>query len=296
MKPAAEIHDLGYTRYTGERVPPRQRYRVIARNLVGVAWRHRWVAKLAVIASIGITLAAGVAMYVLRSTLFETVRARGADIPRAEQIIFAADQFYELAAFILAVVWGCAAVANDLRLGAFQFYFARALRPRDYVAGKMLGLALLIGIPMFAGPVALSLIRLLLADGVAQAAQLASVVPRAIGLGIAGTAAYVLPVAGIGALTRKRQTAQALFAIYWLLISPAAFALSWPLRLPWIRLISMPSCLSVVGHWLFDVAPDAYSPPVWAAGAALVVACAAGLALVARRVTDAAYRGLGGSS
>jgi len=120
-KPAAEIHDLGYTRYTGERVPPRQRYRVIARNLVGVAWRSRWVAKLAVIASIGITIAAGVAMYVLRSTLFETVRARGADIPRAEQIIFAADQFYELAAFILAVVWGCAAVANDLRLGAFQF-------------------------------------------------------------------------------------------------------------------------------------------------------------------------------
>jgi hypothetical protein len=296
MKPAAEIHDLGYTRYTGERVPPRQRYRVIARNLVGVAWRSRWVAKLAVIASVGITLAAGVAMYVLRSTLFETVRARGADIPRAEQIIFAADQFYELAAFILAVVWGCAAVANDLRLGAFQFYFARALRPRDYVAGKLLGLALLIGIPMFAGPVALALIRLFLADGAAQALQLAPVVLRAVGLGLAGTAAYVLPVAGIGALTRKRQTAQALFAIYWLLICPAAFALSWPLRLSWIRLISMPSCLSVVGHWLFDVAPDAYSPPVWAAAVALVVACGAGLALVARRVSDAAYRGLGGSS
>ena len=142
-------------------------------------------------------------MYVLRSALFETVRARGADIPRAEQIIFAADQFYELAAFILAVVWGCAAVANDLRLGAFQFYFARALRPRDYVAGKLLGLALLIGIPMFAGPVALSFIRLFLADGVAQAVHLASVVPRAIGLGVAGTAAYVLPVAGIGALARQ---------------------------------------------------------------------------------------------
>src|SRR5262249_9607612 len=235
-------------------------------------------------------------MYVLRSTLFETVRARGVDIPRAEQIIFAADQFYELAAFILAVVWGCAAVANDLRLGAFQFYFARALRPRDYVAGKLLGLALLIGIPMFAGPVVLSLIRLFLADGAAQAVHLAPVVPRAIGLGIAGTAAYVLPVAGIGALTRKRQTAQALFAIYWLLVCPAAFALSWPLRLSSIRLISMPSWLSVAGHWLFDGAPAAYGPPVWAAGAALVVACAAGLALVARRVTDAAYRGLGGTS
>jgi len=296
MKEGAEIHDLGYTRYTGERVPPSRRYLVIARNVVGVAWRGRWPTKLSVVIALGITLASAAVMFVLRSSLFETVRTRGIAIPKAEQIVFVADQFYELVAFVLGLLWGCAAIADDLRLGAFQFYFARALRPRDYVAGKLLGLALLAGIPMFAGPVVLALIRLVLADGLAHAAILAPVVPRAIVLGLAGTAAYVLPVAGLGAIAGKRQIAQALFAIYWILICPTIYGISWPLHMPWLRLLSVPSCLTVIGHGLFGVTQEPNSPPVWASAAALALLCAGGFALVWRRVHGAALRGLGGAS
>jgi hypothetical protein len=291
----AEIHDLAMGRYAGERVAPARRYRAIARNVVGVAWRGKILTKIAVIASVAITLAAGVAMYVLRSQLFEMARMRGAQIPKAEQIVFTAEPVFELVAFVLALLFASAAIANDLRLGAFQFYFARAIRPRDYVVGKLLGLVLLIGIPMFAGPVALSLVRLVLADSFAQAMAVWRVVPQAIVLGVAGTAAYVLPAAGLGALAGKRQIAQAAFAIYYLVVCPALFGLSFALRLPWVRLVSVPSDLSVIGYWLFGLGPEPGSPPVVASAIALVVLCAAGLYSVWRRVDRAAHQGIGGA-
>ena len=291
----AEIHDLGMGRYAGERVPPARRYRAIAQNVVAVAWRGRVLTKIAVIAAIAITVAAGFAMYFLRNQLLQMARLRGAAIPQAEQIVFGAEPFYELVAFVLALLWASAAIADDLRLGAFQFYFARAIRPRDYVGGKLLGLGLLVGIPMFGGPVALALIRLLLADSFGQALSLWMVVPRALLLGVVGTAAYVLPVAGLGALAGKRQIAQACFAIYWLLVCPAAFGLSFALKLSWVRLVSVPNSLSVIGFALFGLRPEQYSPPVAASAIALGAFCAGGLYLVWRRVDRAAHRGLGGS-
>jgi hypothetical protein len=291
----AEIHDLAMGRYAGERVPPARRYRAIAANVVGVAWRGRVLTKIAVVASAAITLAAGFAMYILRNQLFDMARVRGAQIPKAEQIVFIAEPVFEVVAFVLALLFATAAIANDLKLGAFQFYFARPIRPRDYVLGKILGLALLVGIPMFAGPVALALVRLVLADSLASALAVWRVVPAAIALGIAGTAAYVLPAAGLGALVGKRQLAQASFAIYWIVISPAAFGLSFALRMPWVRLVSVPNDLSVIGFWLFNLRPDDGSPPALASAIALAVLCAAGLFSVWRRVDRSAHKGLGGS-
>jgi hypothetical protein len=291
----AEIHDLGYRRYDGERTPPAARFRVIARNVVAVAWRGRLITKLAVVLAVGTTIAAAVAMYILRSALAQMVSMRGAPLPQAEQIIFHAEDFYEASAFILAALWGSAAIADDLRLGAFQFYFSRALLPRDYVAGKLVGLGLLVGIPMFAGPVVLAVFRLLLADGWRDALALAPVLPRAALLGLLGTAAYVLPVAGMGALARRRQVAQALFAVYWLLVCPAVWSLSWPFRLPWLRLASLPSDLTVIGRALFGVARDHHDPPTWAASVSLALIAGAGFAAVWRTVHRAAHEGLGGS-
>lgn len=293
MKVEAEIHDLGYATYTGPRTPPSRRFLVIARNVFSVAWRSRWGVKMPVIMAIGITLVAAVVMYFLRLQLAETVRSRGAPIPKAEAIVFMAGAFYELVAFFLAAVVACAAVANDLRMGAFQFYFARALRPRDYVAGKLIGLALVIGIPMLLGPLVLALLRLVYADSLEQAAALTPVVPRALLLGLLGTAAYVLPAAGIGAWAKKRQAAQALFAVYYMLIAPVVFVLGEELDLPWLRLLSFPNDLTVLGGWIFAVAHSPEDPPVWASAISLAIFCGLGFLAVWIRVRTAETAGLG---
>jgi hypothetical protein len=289
----AEIRDLGHAPYTGPRKPPSRRFWVISRNVVAVAWRSRWGVKLPVILAVGTTLTAAVAMYLLRLRLTETVRARGAPIPQAEAIVFMAGSFYELSGFILALVVGCALIADDLRMGAFQFYFARALRPRDYVVGKLLGLALVIGIPLFLGPVVLAVVRLAYAESLAMAWDLSPVLPRAMLHGLLGTLAYVLPAAGIGAWVGKRQAAQALYAVYVMLVTPLAHALSGPLDLPLLRTLSLSSDLSVLGRAIFGLDHDGADPPVAASAASMVLLLGLALLAVWVRVRRAETSGMG---
>jgi hypothetical protein len=290
----SEIRDLGHARYEGPRTPTRGRFWIIARNVVRVGWSQRLGVKLPLIFAVCTTIAAAVVMYTLRDKLAVMVRARGAPIPQAEKIIFFAVEFYEFSAFILATIVACSSIANDMTMGSFQFYFARPIRPRDYVLGKILGMALLIGLPMFGGPVVLSLVRLIFADSLAEAWSLAHYVPRAMLLGLVGTAGFVLPAAGLGALVGKRAPAQALFAIYYLLVSPAAMVLSVPLDLPYLQVLSVHRSIGIIGRAIFDLPTGNMDPPAVFAGVAVMVLALAGFALVAWRVNRAEAAGLGG--
>ncbi len=295
MTTRAEIHDVGYEPYRGARTPPSRRFWTIARNVFGVAWGSRWGVKLPFIAAAGTVVAASVVMYVARNRLFEMVRERGAPVPRAEQIIFYSLTGFELAAYVLAAVVACAAVANDLRLGAFQFYFSRPLRARDYLAGKLLGLALVIGAPMFGGPVLLALVRLCLADDAAQAVSLLPVVPRAALMGFLGTAAFVLPPAALGALLGKRQPAQALYVVYFVVLTNASEGMARMLDVPALTLLDVGHDVEVVGRALFGVGGGWPHIGPWPAAAALAILGGASLAVLWWRVARAETSDLGGS-
>lgn len=287
----AEIHDLGHAAYTGPRVPPSRRLLVIARNVIGVAAR-RWAVRIPLILAAGTAVTAAVVMYFLRLDLTEMVRSRGAPIPKAEAIVFMAGAFFEFEAFLLALLVSCASVADDLRMGAFQFYFARAIRPRDYVAGKLLGLGLLIGLPMLVGPLVLAIMRLVYAESLGQAGELWLVVPRALAHGLLGTVAYVIPPVGLGALAGRRQPAQALYAVYFLVLTPAAYGLSQPLGLPLLRAVSLPNDLSVLGEAIFGLPHNRWDPPVLASLISFVLFTGLGIYAVWRRVRNAETAGL----
>ena len=289
-----QIHDLGYEAYRGPRMPPSRRFLVIARNMFGVAWKSRWGVKVPILYALGVTLAASVVMYVVRDRLFDMVRDRGVPIPRADQIIFFAWNFLSLSGYILAAIIGCAAVANDLRMGAFQFYFSRPLRPRDYVLGKLLGVTLVVGVPMFCGPVLLALVRLLFADSLGHAAQLLAILPRAALLGVLGTAALTLPAMALGAVLAKRQPAQALFVVYFVVLTTAAKAMAELLRTPELSLLDIANDVEVIGRTLFGVALERNDPNPWLAGGTLAVVCGSSLAAIWWRVSRAETASLGG--
>jgi len=285
------IHDLGYEPYRGPKTPHAGRFWVIARNVFSVAWRSKWGVRLPLFDTVGTVIAASVILYVIRYSLMQLVSGRGGAFLRAELILFGAIRFFELSAFVLATVVATAAIANDLRMGAFQFYFSRPIRRTDYVFGKLLGLTLLVGIPMFIGPTVIAIMIVLMAWS--DAGQVLHLVPETMALGLYGTLAYVLPAAGLGALVQKRQPAQALFAIYYLLLSTAAVGLSIPLRFPWLRLASLNNDLDVFARWLFAVPALRENPPLWAALAALGLIVTASFALVWSRVARAETAGLG---
>jgi ABC-2 type transport system permease protein len=295
MSAKAEIHDVGYATYRGPRTPPSRRFWVIAKNVFGVAWRSRWGVKFPFIVAAGTALTCSVIMYVLRNSLVDKVRARGAPIPRAEQIIFNGMIGFELAAYVLAAVVGCAAVANDLRLGAFQFYFSRPLRARDYLAGKLLGLALVIGVPMFCGPMLLAIVRLCFADDWGKAVSLLPVLPQAALLGILGTAAFVLPPVALGALIGKRQPAQALYIVCFVVLATAAEGMARVLEFPLLTLVDVRNDVDVVGRALFGVADIWPNLGPWPAAAALAIICGLSVAILWWRVSRAETSELGGS-
>lgn len=288
-----QIHDTGYQPYVGDRTRYGGRFLVIARNVFSVSMRSRGV-KVTLVLALLITVGAMVAMSLLGNTVATNARSRGAPIPKVDQVILlAVDPWLMLCGFLLGMLVACATIANDLKMGAFQFYFARPIRPRDYVIGKLAGLFLLVGIPLFGGPVVLALVRLLMTDGITDLTNHLSVIPRAIALGAFGTAAFVLPSAGIGALMQSRVPAQAMYAIYFFLVGFVANLIGYGLKIKWIRLVSATQDVAVVGRALFGLDPDPRDPPAWAAAATVAGLCALGYFAIHWRVRNAETAGLG---
>jgi ABC-2 type transport system permease protein len=286
------IHDLGYEPYRGPKTPHRGRFWIIARNVFAVAWRSKWGVRLPLFATVGTVIAASVILYVIRYNLTKLVGGRMDGMFNGQMVLFGALRFFELSAFVLATVVATGAIANDLRMGSFQFYFSRPIRRMDYMFGKLFGLVLLVGIPLFIGPVIVSLMIVLMAWS--DAGKVIHLVPATMGYGLYATLAYVIPAAGLGALVQKRGPAQALYAIYYLLLSTAAVGLSFPLRFPWLRLLSINHDLDTFGRWLYALPSQMPNEPhVSAALVSLGAFVAAGLALVWWRVARAETAGLG---
>ena len=290
------IHDLGYRRYAGERRPPARRFWVISRQLVSLAWQRRWGVKLPLLLAGLTTIGSAVAMYLLRHRFADMLRARGMPIPGPEQVIYYARDLFALLAVILATVIGCAAVADDLRTGAFSFYFSRPLRPRDYVAGKLLGISLVVAMPMLGGPLILALFRLALADSGHELAAALPIVPRALAMGLAGTIMIALVAVGFGALLAQRTAAQALFLSYYIAVAGLAQGAAHVLRAPGLRAFAIGADLEAIACALFGIDPKPGLPPVGAAIAAALAMTGLGALLVWRRVRNAEAAGPGGSS
>ncbi|HEY4059586.1 MAG TPA: hypothetical protein VGM39_23390, partial [Kofleriaceae bacterium] len=187
---SGKIHDLGYQRYAGLRRAANQRWRVIARNVIATSWKGWSRYKIAMFGAMATTLAAGAAMFVLKDNpVFNvfgdiTTKFSNAILPKSIE-------WFSRASFILSVTVGARIVATDLQTGAFVFYFSRSTRPRDYVLGKLFGMAFLVSTLSLVGPLVLAIVRLALAsdstDMGQEVAYLLSNIFKAFVVGLLGT-------------------------------------------------------------------------------------------------------------
>jgi hypothetical protein len=141
----------------------------------------------------------------------------------------------------------------------------------------------------------LAVVRLCLADNVGQAVSLLPVLPQAALLGIVGTVAFVFPPAAMGALLGKRQPAQALYVVCFVVLGLASEGMARVLEFPGLTLLDVLGDVNVVGRALFGV--DATWPHIgpWPAAAALAIVCGASAAVLWWRVSRAETSELGGS-
>lgn len=289
------VHDLGYTPYDGPRRPQASRYRTIAANLIRSAWRGLLRLKLWLITTAITVFVVGTLMYVMEG--FGNFRSAGLPVPRSESLVPQSFDFLAISAFFLSLMVTASVIANDLRTGAFVFYFSRPLRPLDYVAGKLVGAGILTAAILFVGPMLLSLFRLGLADS-GQVLDAAPIVPKTALMGVIATTTYtVVPLAFSAISSRKRYTI-ILWAAFYVVLGPAAQGIATATEIGELGAFNIPAALDAVSLFIYGLEPTRGPslPPAWLGAAVLFGYVSIALGFVYWRVSSAERAGLGGSS
>ena len=297
------IHDLGYKRYLGTRRPQSTRWRVIVRNQISTAWKTWWRYKLALGWSVVTFLSVlGVILFAYQNVEFLVPLIRRLGFkgnPYDMLLALFSLQWFVRAAFLAGLTVAAGAIAADAQVGAFTFYFARPVRPMDYVLGKLVGLfvlmSFLITVPLFA----LTCVRVgLSTDTDAMIAAL----PRlgsALATGTLGALLFsALPLA-ISSLISKRSYAIGAWAVWYILIGGIFQGLAIATHTPGLAAVDPLSAIQGVGQGLYEVSVSQkitrdQVPFTWALSftvAMIVVSIAVAFWQVSRR----AHAGVGGS-
>jgi hypothetical protein len=296
---AGQIYDLGYKRYVGTRRSFETRWQVIMRHQIATAWKGWWRFKVWLIAGMLATAIVGGIMFFSSGRMFrlglgglagELIKLTDAMIPWSTLL-------YCKVGFAVSLVLCSTTVAGDVQSGAFTFYFARSVRPRDYVIGKLAGLCLLVGLIMLVGPFVLAGVRLGLSDNVDQVLGLLPLLYKALALGAVGTLIYAAVPLGFSAAIANRRYSMAMWAAYYVVIGSMAHGLG-VLIAPELGAIDLTSSLAAVANWLFDtrVRGGGLNVPAGAALISILVHTTAAIGLVFWRVRSSHHSGVGGSS
>jgi hypothetical protein len=292
-----QIHDLGYKRYVGSRRSFETRWLVIMRHQIATAWKGWWRFKVWLIAGMLATAIAGGVLYFMSGRMFRMIGGMGGNaIEFADGILPWSTLMYCKIGFAISLTLCSTVVASDVQSGAFTFYFARSVRPRDYVVGKLAALCILVALVMLLGPLALAGVRLVLSDDLDHLLRLSPVVYKAFLLGLVGTLTYAAIPLGFSAIVTNRRYAMALWSAYYLMIGWMALGLG-ALITPGLAALDLAMALSSIANALFETRfRGNMNVPADAAVISIVAHAAIAVGVVLWRVRSAKATGVGGSS
>ncbi len=291
------IHDLGYKRYAGPRRAASTRWLVIMRNQIATSWKSWWRLKASVGMAVLTTFIAGGVMFIFKDKTITDVVGNIAST-FADATLPKSIQWYTRAAFLTSLTIGAAVVASDAKSGAFTFYFARSVRPRDYVLGKLTGMIVVMAIVNLAGPLVLAIARLGLERDLDGVMHMLPWIPKAFLVGMLGTLVFATVPLMFSALFVNPRHALAVWAAYYLVFG---FAVSRLGRLAesWIGVLDIATALDAIAIDLFDLNLFRGRAGHLDPNQALISICAhivLATIIVAVRVRRAHGSGVGGSS
>jgi hypothetical protein len=291
------IRDLGYKRYAGGRRPQSTRWQVIVRNQVSQAWKTWWRFKMALGWAIVVGLVVGAMMYIGRALPLPQGGKWGILGNVLDGLPPLAVPWLCRAAFLVGLTVAAGTIAGDAQVGAFTFYFARPVRPIDYVAGKMLGVFLLMFIIIGAPLIALTLFRCGLADDSAELMRCLPMVGKAVIVGVLGAAVFAAVPVGLSAIVARRRNAIALWATYYLVVGGMLYGIGLAAS-PAVKAFDLLIAVQSVARHLFDVQfmPGMFdaAPLGWSL-ASIGLHIAASVAIAVSLVSERAHVGVGGS-
>jgi hypothetical protein len=295
---AGQIHDLGYKRYVGSRRSVGTRWTVIMRHQMATGWKTWWRFKIWLIAAVLGTGIPATLLYVFSTSVLRMFKGFGGDgVPFIDTILPLSLIWFCKIGFAASLFLVVPTVASDIQSGAFTFYFARSVRPRDYAAGKLAGLGALIALIMLVGPVVLAGARIGLSD-LDEVVGMLPVLPKALAVGVLGTIIYAVIPLGFSAVLSNRSHAMALWAAYYIVVSNMISLVSL-VTSPALGALDLPSALQAVALYLFDLrlgGRRVLDIPPGVALASILGHAAIAIGLVFWRVRTAQRTGVGGAS
>jgi hypothetical protein len=290
------IHDLGYKRYVGTRRPQSTRWRVIARNQIAMAWKGFWKFKLPLFFAAANTFVWTALL--TTGALTQFIRELTRQSPEEMYIALSYSWFgwYCNAAFIASMTVGAGVIASDIKSGAFTFYFARPVRPIDYVLGKLAGMFALFALIFLAGPLILVGVRLGMYGSIGDVVSNLDAIAKILFIGTLGALAYAAIPLAFSALAPSRRYALALWVAYYWVIGTIVSAIGLRTS-PIMASLDLPTAIRSLAFDLFDVTLIKGTVQVsWGyAVFGLSIQIAIALAIVFYRVREAEEAGVGGS-
>jgi len=270
------IHDQGYRRYGGERLPRGRTWLIIARSGIrSMIGRRAFVALL--VASWLPFLVRAVQLYA------------AANLPQAQFLAPTGEMFrqflgqQEVFLFFVTVYAGAGLIANDRRANALQIYLSKPLTRVEYIVGK---LAVLFGFLLFVSwlpAMLLLLVQVLFAGSFAFVRANLYLVPAITLFSFIEGLAISLTMLALSSLSRSSRYVGILYAALLFFTQAIAVVLRAVVGTSGLAWLSFTNSLDQIGNAVFRM-PLGYDSPLAFSGLSVLAIMVVAAGILERRV------------
>jgi ABC-2 type transport system permease protein len=270
------IHDQGYRHYTGERALQGRGWWVIARMGVLERLRERRFLALLLFAW---------SLFVVRAVqvyIGATIAGAAFFAPSERTFQLFLDQ-QRLFVFFITIYAGAGLIATDRQSHALQIYLSKPITRNDYIAGKLLTLALFLVAVTWLPAMLLLVLQVLFSGSLEFITEHPRLVPAVTLASALQVALAVVTMVALSSLSRSRRFASMLYAGVVIFAAAVARVLQASTGSPAWVLLSPQNTLQLVNDAMFGAAPDRAIPLAVAVGvlAAIFAIC---ILILERRV------------
>ena len=155
------VRDLGYRAYEGELLPHRSRYRVLMARTLAQAWSVGLVKATLILGAFPAVVCGAVMILKLKTMQFLSAQGAPIQLEDPGNLVFTCIYWCQIwFAFNISLLVAVPSVAEDVRTGAFQFYFARPVSRHHYLVGKVVPVVCLVAVVSMGPALLLSLLRI----------------------------------------------------------------------------------------------------------------------------------------
>jgi hypothetical protein len=238
----------------------------------------------------------GVAMYFSRLDVLAGSPIGSQMRTMADSLIPESYRYLGMAALTLNLTVLAGTIAQDLKAGAFEFYFSRPVRPVDYVIGKVGGAFVLLAPILLLAPFLLTVYRMAITGDMDQVTSALPWLPKALLVGFVATLANACLALAFGALSKNPRYAVAGYGAFVFVGGAMIVTLSLALEIPWLAAFNLSSAINGFSNGIFGVSFifGDKTPSLLASTISLVAYISVCLLFIHYRVKAAQRAGMGG--